>query len=124
MAEIKREYVAASIGGFVARAQVADGAEGGERRVHGVNPLIAIPRASSKQRVDPRLITPRVEGPERYRFNPVRSESTVILPGPGDTLAEKSSWNSRFEEVFSTISLFGTLFIRRSIVPGWLNTQP
>ncbi len=53
MAGIKRECVAASIGGFVALARVADGAEGRRRTVHGVNPLIAIPRASSKQRVDP-----------------------------------------------------------------------
>ena len=57
-------------------------------------------------------------------FKPVRSDSSFIIPSPGIQFATKSSCNSIFDEVFKTISLPKTSFIRKSSSPFLLNTEP
>ena len=53
-----------------------------------------------------------------YYLNPVKSESTVIMPPSGMTLAEKLSDSSTLAKVFSVMALFGTMLTTKSIVFG------
>jgi hypothetical protein len=53
-----------------------------------------------------------------YFFNPVKSESAMMVPPPGITVAENFSESSMLAEVFSVTTLCGTLLTTNSVFPN------
>jgi hypothetical protein len=81
---------------------------------YGAGPPAPLP--SSRPNRQPANVLFLVAG-TAYFFNPVKSESAMMVPSPGITVAENVSESSMLAEVFSVTTLCGTLLTTSSIFP-------